>query len=277
MPVHLLILGPAGAGKSYALHVVLIHMPPAAVHTIDAGSPRTLIYDDAEPEHRVVVFGEPDSLLAGEDNPAASAIRNMLQDHHLHYAVTVRDSETGEFTVREVSKPGPTTPVTTSTRRLGAQLDTRVFTLEVPDDHAQMGHALRTQALLELAGGTPAPDAALLAFQEYLQALAPWDVVVPFADEIAEHLASQPVETRVARDFARLLSLVKAVTVLRDAHRQRGRSRSLRRRPERTTRQVFQLVAELDKASNSGAGRKVREVVRAVAEHIAKGHACQPD
>ncbi len=273
MPVHLLILGPAGAGKSYALHVVLIHMPPAAVHTIDAGSPRTLIYDDAELEHRVAVFGESDSLPAGEDNPAASAIRNMLQDHHLHYAVTVCDSETGKYTVREVSKPGPTTLVTTSTRRLGAQLDTRVFTLEVPDDHAQMGHALRTQALLELAGGTPAPDAALLAFQEYLQALAPWDVVVPFADEIAEHLASQPVETRVARDFARLLSLVKAVTVLRHAHRQRDVAGRLIASREDYA-EVFQLVAELYKASNSGAGRKVREVVRAVAEHIAKGHAC---
>ena len=36
MPVHLLLLGPAGAGKSYTLRVVLDHLPPEAVHVIDA-------------------------------------------------------------------------------------------------------------------------------------------------------------------------------------------------------------------------------------------------
>jgi hypothetical protein len=271
MPVHLLVLGPASAGKSYALGVALIHLPEVAYHLIDAGSPRTLIYDDADLEHRVAVFGEADSLPAGEDNPAASAIRNMLADHRLHYAVTVRDPVTGDFTVREISKPGPTTMVTTSTRRLGPQLDTRVFILEVPDDHAQLGHALRAQASLELAGGSPDPDPALIAYQEYLQEMAPWDVVVPFALKIAQHLASQPGETRVVRDFARLLSLVKAVTVLR--HPRRGRDHSGRwvAEPEDYA-EVFRLVGEVYKASNSGAGQKVREVVRAVADHIAAGH-----
>ncbi len=278
MPVHLLILGPASAGKSYALHVVLVHLPEVAYHVIDAGSPRTLIYDDAELEHRVAVFSESDSLPAGEDNPAASAIRNMLQDHHLHYAVTVRDPESGDFTVREVAKPGPTTLITTSTRRLGAQLDTRVFVLEVPDDQAQMGHALRTQAALELAGGTPDVDPALLAFQEYLQALAPWDVIVPFADKLAAQLAAQPLETRVARDYARLLSLVKVTTVLRHAHRERDAQGRWIALPEDYAA-VFGLVAEVYKASSSGAGAKVRAVVQAVAEHLAKGatYASQSD
>ncbi len=271
MPVHLLILGPASAGKSYALGVALVHLPEAAYHLIDAGSPRTLIYDDAELEHRVAVFGEADSLPAGEDNPAASAVRNMLADHRLHYAVTVRDPVTGDFTVREISKPGPTTMVTTSTRRLGPQLDTRVFILEVPDDHAQLGHALRAQASLELAGGSPDPDPALVAYQGYLQELAPWDVVVPFAGAIAQHLAAQPADTRVVRDFARLLSLVKAVTVLRHPRRERDRAGRWVAVPEDYA-EVFHLVGEVYKASNTGAGQKVREVVQAVADHIAAGH-----
>jgi hypothetical protein len=271
MPVHLLVLGPASVGKSYALHVVLVHLPELAYRTIDAGSPRTLIYDDAELAHRVAVFSESDSLPAGEDNPAASAVRNMLQDHRLHYSVTVRDPGTGDFAVREISKPGPTTLITTSTRRLGPQLDTRVFILEVPDDHAQIGHALRAQASLELAGGTADPDPALLAFQEYLQALAPWDVVVPFADDLARHLASQPLEMRIARDYARLLSLIKATTVLRHAHREREEQGRWMAVPEDYA-EVFRLVADIYKASSSGAGAKVREVVRAVAEHLARGH-----
>ena len=94
----------------------------------------------------------------------------------------MRDPESGQFCVHEVEKLGPTTLVTTSTRRLPPQLDTRVFTLEVPDDQVQIAHALRAQAALELTGGGDEPPAALVAFQSYLQALAPWDVVVPFAE-----------------------------------------------------------------------------------------------
>ena len=270
MPVHLLILGPASAGKSYALNIVLRLMPPEAYHAIDAGSPRVMIYDDADLAHRAVIFGEADSLPAGEDNVAASAVRNLLQDHRLHYSVTVRDPQSGDFTVREIEKAGPTTLITTSTRRLGSQLDSRVFILEVPDDHSQISNALSMQAVLELAGGTPDPPASLMAAQTYLQALAPWDVIVPFANELAVHLSSQPLETRVVRDFARLLSLIKACTVIRQARRARDvRQRLVADLEDYAT--VFDLVAEVYKASN-GASRKVREVVQVVAEHLAKGH-----
>ena len=115
------------------------------------------------------------------------------------------------------------------------------------------------------------PDPALVAYQGYLQELAPWDVVVPFAGAIAQHLAAQPADTRVVRDFARLLSLVKAVTVLRHPRRERDRAGRWVAVPEDYA-EVFHLVGEVYKASNTGAGQKVREVVQAVADHIAAGH-----
>lgn len=271
MPVHLLLLGPASAGKSYALSVALAHLPQSAHHVIDAGSPRTLIYDDSDLVHRVVVFSESDSLPAGEDNPAASAIRNMLQDHHLHYAVTVRDPQSGDFSVREIDKEGPTTLITTSTRRLGPQLDTRVFICSVPDDQGQTGHALRTQAALERMGGALPVRPELVAFQEYLQALAPWDVVVPFAGSIADHLASQPLEPRATRDYKRLLSLTKSVAILRHAHRQRDDDGRLVATIEDYA-VVFALVREIYEASTTGASRQVRDVVEAVVRHLDAGH-----
>ena len=103
-----------------------------------------LIYDDADLRHRVVVFGEADSLPAGEDNPAASAIRNLLQEHQLKYKVTVRAPKTGDYQVRELVRPGPTVLFTTAVRRLGPQMDTRVFTLDVPDGLDQVQQALAT-------------------------------------------------------------------------------------------------------------------------------------
>ena len=141
MPVHLLLVGPPSAGKSYTLQTCLMLMPEKAYHTIDAGSPRVLIYDDADLRHRAVIFGEADSLPAGEDNPAASAVRNLLQDHELHYSVAVRDTDGGRFVTQEVHKPGPSVLITTAVRRLGAQLDSRLFILDVPDDrHRSPAH-----------------------------------------------------------------------------------------------------------------------------------------
>src|SRR5438552_13497270 len=138
MPVHLLLLGPPSMGKSWAMQSAIRLLPAEAYHVIDAGSPTVIIYDGADLQHRALVFAEADSIASGEESPAASAIRNLLQDHHLHYQVTIRNAETGEFTVKEVSKPGRTVLVTTAVKRLGTQLDSRLFSLDVPDDYKQI-------------------------------------------------------------------------------------------------------------------------------------------
>jgi energy-coupling factor transporter ATP-binding protein EcfA2 len=271
LPVHALLLGPAGSGKSHALKAATRLLPPEAYHVIDAGSPSVLIYDDAPLQHRMVVFGEADSLPASEESPAASAVRNLCQDHHLHYKVTVRDPETGGFRVQTISKTGPTVLVTTSTRRLGAQLDSRLFTIEVADDQNQIRAALSAQARLEVEGGTAAPD-ALLAYQSLLQAGAPWDVVVPFAGTLAKQIGKSPAVPRLARDFARLVSLIKAVAVLRHSHRTRTEDGRLVATIA-DYRAIYDRLGDVYAGSVSGgASRKIREVVEAVKELRESGH-----
>ena len=218
MPVHILLIGPSSGGKSYTLGIVKALMPAEAYHVIDAGSPRALIYDEAPLEHRAAIFGEADSLPAGEDNPAASAVRNLLQDHHLHYSVTIRDECTGEFAVKEVDKPGPTVLITTSTRPLGEQLMTRLFSLEMSDSREQIGAALQMQAGLETSQ-TPTPDPGLIAFQSYLQLKVPARVTVPYALELSDGLRKMTQVPRILRDFARLMSLIKSVALIRHSRR----------------------------------------------------------
>ncbi len=270
MPVHLLLLGSPSSGKTYTMKSVLSLLPADAQHTIDAGSPRVLIYDDAELQHKVLVFGEADSLPSGEDNPAASAVRGLLQDNCLHYTTTVRDPETGGFTVQEVIKPGPTVLLTTAVQRLGDQLMTRLFTLELADDPEQIGAALRSQASIEL-GAARGPEASLVAFQAYLQARAPWDVVVPFADRLAGAIAGRAgpkraSSPRILRDFSRLLALIKAAAVLRHPRRRvRADGRLVAELEDYET--VRELVADMYRASVSdGASEKVRAAVEAVAQ-----------
>jgi hypothetical protein len=240
-------------------------MPLEAFHVIDAGSPRVLIYDHGDLQHRVVIFGEADSLPAGEDNPAASAIRSLLQDHYLHYKVTVRDPETRQFTVCEVNKPGPTVLLTTSTRRLGQQMDTRLFTIEVRDDLPHIRKVLGFQGQLEISEGPGEVSPSLLAYQGYLQALAPWRVVVPFALELAQEIGKAANGPRIYRDFARLLSLVKAVAVLRHQHRRRDLAgRFIATVEDYAT--VFNLTASIYELTITGASEGVRQVVEAVEE-----------
>ena len=264
MPVHLLLMGQSGTGKSYTLQTALRFMPPEAFHVIDAGSPRVLIYDDADLQHRAVIFSEADSLPAGEDNPAASAMRNLLQDHHLHYKVTERDPDTGRYVVREISRPGPTVLITTATKRLGHQLATRLFALEVVDDPGHICEVLRFQGEREMGQEPPAIDPALVAYQAYLQACAPWDVAVPYAKALAEELGRVAREPRVLRDFSKLISLVKAVAVLRHQHRQRdSQGRVLADLRDYST--VHRLVNRLY-AEQVGVTETVRQVVSVVKE-----------
>ncbi|MFC1945466.1 hypothetical protein ACFLWF_01790, partial [Chloroflexota bacterium] len=262
MPVHLLLKGLSSAGKNYTLGRVLALLPAEAYHVIDAGSPRVLIYDDADLRHKALIFSEADSLPAGEDNPAASAIRNLLQDHHLHYAVTVRDPVSGQYTIREIDKPGPTTLITTSTRSLGGQLMTRLFTLEMVDSREQIGAALETQAMLEIEDPIP-PDSGFVAFQQYLQLKAPAKVVVPFAKELAAAMAKMATAPRIMRDFARLLSLIKSTALLRH-HRRQLDSLGQIVATLADYETIRELVNDMYVDSSTGASSDIRKLVQLV-------------
>lgn len=263
MPVHLLLTGPSSSGKSYTLSVIKKLLPSEAYHEIDAGSPHIVIYDDAPLEHRVLIFGEADSLPAGEDSAPASAIRNLLQDHHLHYAVTIRDSESGDYTVREVDKPGPTVLITTSTKSLGAQLMTRLFTLEIADSQEQISAALETQAMLETEG-IKAPSGDLIAFQLYLQLKAPIKVIIPFANDLAGAMkTATALAPRILRDFARLLSLVKAVAVIRQ-HRRKLDDTGRLVAEVADYEAIRELVNEMYVDSSSGVTSELRTLVEMV-------------
>src|SRR5262249_33395089 len=263
MPTHTGVIGPPSIGKSYTVQTALSLFPKEAFHIIDAGSPRALIYDPEPLKHRVLCFGESDSLPAGEDNPAASAARNLCQDHYLHYTVTVKDPETGQFVAREIVKEGPTVLMTTAVRLIGGQLGTRLFLLEVPEDIKRLQQALATQAQLEIK--PPAePSAALIAYQALLQRSAPIDVIVPFAPILAEEIAKSASAARILRDFQRLISLIKAVAILRIPHRTRDTAGRLVATVE-DYEAVVNLVGEMYETTISQTSKSVRAVVDTVA------------
>lgn len=268
---HLLLVGGPSCGKSWCVYQTRRLLPPEAVLVIDAGSPRALIYSSEPLAHRALVFSEADSLPAGEDNPAASAIRNLLQDNELAYDVTEKDPATGGYTTRRIRKPGPTVMITTSTRSLGSQLMTRVFAIDAPDDPEHLRQALAAQAQRETSmESTPEPPPALLAMQEVLQARAPWRVTVPFAPALAAKLSEGNPAPRLLRDFKKLLALVKAVTVLRHRRRtQDAAGRWLATLEDYAT--VRDLAGEVYASAAGSVPETVRKTVEAVAARLALG------
>jgi MarR family len=264
MTCHALLQGPPSVGKTATLTAVRRLLPPEAMVVIEAGSPHVLIYGEFDLRHKALFVGEADSLPAGEDNPAASAIRNLLTDGSLHYQVVVPDRATARFVVRTIEKAGPTVLITTATRPLGEQLMSRLLVIELPDDHRQLQAVLAAQARLEVDGVPPA-DPGLVAFQAFLQELAPISVFVPFAPRLADALGSVPSGARLSRDFAKLLGLVKAVAICRIGQRDRDeRGRVIATGDDYDT--VRDLAGDMYARGTDDVGRPIREAVRAVAE-----------
>ena len=178
--------------------------------------------------------------------------------------MTIRNQETGDFIPREIDKPGPTVLITTGVKSLGSQLMSRMFSLEVPDSKEQLISALGAQANVEI-NGVRLPDSHFKAFQLYLQLKTPWNVVVPFAAELSEAIGKTASASRILRDFQRLLSLIKTVTILRHNHRSldnQGRLVSTKADYD----MVRELVDDMYVDTTTGINSEIRKLVGAVEE-----------
>jgi hypothetical protein len=269
LPGHTQVNGAAGSGKSFALECVLALLPEDAYELYDSGSQKVLIYDSASFKHKVIVYREADSLpgvaRGEEDNPAASMLRTLLQEGEASYKVPVKDPTSGTFVIQEIRKEGPSVLMVTVVDRVrGQQLDSRLFALDIPEEQTQKQHALEAQATVEEQGTYPEPDPALLAFQQFLQWCAPIPVTVPFVRAFNTLLGKSRADARLLRDAARILSLIKAVTIVRQAKRERDEQGRLV-----ATFEDYQTVADLltDVYENTvtGCSPKMRELVEQVA------------
>jgi Winged helix-turn-helix DNA-binding len=210
-PINLSYVAPSAAGKNRAVDEAKAFMPPEAYYEIDAGSDRALIYTDEDYQRRVVVFGEADSIP--DEGAAASAVRNLAAKNALAYDVVEKDPRTGKHQTRHLVKPGPTGLITTSTKSLAHQLDTRVFEVPISDDADLTRAIIKSQALRAAGKASEPPDLAPYhALQRYLAAQGDQRVIVPYAEVLHELVPVQAV--RMRRDFNQLLTCIKTIALL---------------------------------------------------------------
>ena len=262
-PLNMAFIAPSGAGKNRAVDEGRAFAPDDVVYEIKAGSATAVIYNDASFENKAVLFSEADSIP--EEGAAASAIRNIASDNEMSYEVTIRDESTGKFVVHRIVKPGPTSLLTTSTRSLRHQLNTRVLEVPIPDDANQTRAVMHAHAASVMpSAGTDIDLAPFIALQTWLRIKGERRIAVPFAQALADLLPAGAV--RMRRDFRQLLTFIQSIAFLHQLTRERT--------PEGWViasiddyREARNLLAQIfDVSTSEGVTPAIREVVDAIEE-----------
>ena len=266
---HTAIIADASSGKSYLSDITFSLFPLDGVVAYGASSPKVMLYDERPLKHRILKFSEIDSLpgakQSDEEMTAASAVRELLQSDTLSYDVVVKGAD-GKMTIDRRRREGPTVLVTTATKGASSeQFDTRLYGLRIELDEEQIGKALKAQADLEQCDVPPEPDPALVAFQAYLQTLAPIDVVVPFLGALFRLVGKARVEPRVLRDAQRLRTLIKAACILNLERRQRNAAGRLVATVD-DYETVLQVIEDSFEGTTLGVTAKQRELIETIPE-----------
>lgn len=263
-PQNLAIIGPSGAGKNAAVDAAARLHPEEAVYLIKAGSSRALIYNEEAFEHRVVIFGEADSIP--EEGSAATAIRNLAADNEMSYEVVERDERTGRQTTRKIVKRGPTGLITTSTRSLGEQMGTRVLDLPISDSPEQTRLVMRAHAARVNPRKEYTVDLAPFHhLQRWLGLAGARRVLIPFSDTLADLLPANSV--RMRRDFNQLLTCIESIALLHQCQRDRTEDGWIGATIEHDYTIARELLAPVfDTVAAEGLTPAIRETVEAIKE-----------
>ena len=263
-PQNLVVIAPSAAGKNRAVDAAVALMPPEAIYIVTAGSARALVYTEESFEHRVIIFGEADSIP--EDGPAASAIRSIAADCRMDYAVVERNAKTSRYQTRRIEKPGPTGLITTSTRSLGTQMGTRVLEISLRDDPDQTKQVMQAHARSVQSSSVSYVDLGpFIALQRWLTAAGIKLVAVPFAGALAGLVPFHAV--RMRRDFRQLLTTIQTVAFLYQCQRQRTAEGWV----EATIEDYLIARELLEPVFDAAVAEAVTPVVRATVEAVNSG------
>ena len=227
----LLRKGAPASGKNYLIDHTLLLMPLESVVVFNSASPQALIYHgDQNPnslKHMVVYLPEASLTLAvrhGVESDFTALLRQLISDNRISRHVAV-PQKNGPPVSMEVIKNGPIAVIVTSAREdVEDELSTRLLRADSDESKAQTEKVVAS--ILASAAGDPwavRPSKAEIEewrnFQRWLEAGAPYAVVVPFSAAIRA-ASVLPSEVRVRRDISGLIAAVAASAILHKAQRQ---------------------------------------------------------
>jgi hypothetical protein len=253
-PVSAAVKGASGGGKSFLVAAVLELFPSEVFYALTGMSERSLAYGTEPLANKFLVLYE----AAGIDGEfAAYLVRSLLSEGRVRYE-TVEKTPAG-LVPRLIEREGPTGLITTTTKvALHPENETRLLSIPITDTPEQTREVLLALADQEI---DPPDTSRWIALQQWLET-SEHDVAIPYARKLAELVP--PVAVRLRRDFAAILSLIRAHALLHQASRERdepGRVIATLADYEVVRELVADLVADEVEATVPPA---VRETVQAV-------------
>jgi DNA primase len=218
-PLAVVVQSGSAAGKSTLTDAVLSLMPGEQRLSVSAMTGQSLFYlGETELAHKILSVAEVEGAAR-----AAYALKLLQSDGELSIASTGKDTVTGELVTKTYRVQGPVALfLTTTAPTLDDELANRAVVLGVDEDQAQTRAILAAQRHAQTITGLLARHEreALRGLHANAQRLLePLAVVNPLAPQ----LSFADGRTRARRDQAKLLTLIRAVTLLHQHQRPRRR------------------------------------------------------
>lgn len=209
-----MIAGHQGCGKSEIVFKALELYPRSAYFTITSASSKAFAGMGDFLQHKALIVTE--AHILERDNEVTQAIRTLQSEGFITY--TKQERVAGKLTTVIYTVKGPMSLITTTVKdKLEKQISDRMFALHPNTSVEQTQEILRQKAL---AAAGDKQDVDTQAWKLFHENLDPYDVRIPYAEQIylCMNTAHMPVTAR--RAFSRILHAIKTVTIVHQEQRQ---------------------------------------------------------
>jgi DNA primase len=215
-PLAVLIQSTSAAGKSLLMDTVLALVPTEDRVHYSAMTGQSLFYlGETDLKHRILAIAEEEGV-----RQAAYALKVLQSQGELTIASTGKDPATGMLVTQQYRVEGPVMLfLTTTAVDVDEELVNRCLVLTINESREQTRRILaRQRSGRTLAGLVATSDAESIRqrHQNAQRLLRPLSVVNPYAEE----LTFLDDRTRMRRDHAKYLTLIEAITLLRQHQRE---------------------------------------------------------
>lgn len=139
----LVLKGPSGSGKSFALKQALKFVPKHSYEYYSGMSEKAIIYSGLNLEHKHLVIGEAAGMASGDGR---AFLRQLLSEGEINY-MTVQKTENGLSGKKLPPIKGPTGLImTTTANALHPEDENRMLALNMPESADQIRLALLSVA-----------------------------------------------------------------------------------------------------------------------------------
>jgi DNA primase len=215
-PLAVLIQSTSAAGKSLLMDTVLALVPAEDRVHYSAMTGQSLFYlGETDLKHRILAIAEEEGV-----RQAAYALKVLQSQGELTIASTGKDPATGMLVTQQYRVEGPVMLfLTTTAIDVDEELVNRCLVLTINESREQTRRILARQRSGRTLAGLVATSEAESIRQRHQNAqrlLRPLAVVNPYAED----LTFLDDRTRMRRDHAKYLTLIEAITLLRQRQRE---------------------------------------------------------